>query len=179
MFHVEHSPEFCQIRDSIGLHGPFLPVYYYGGRVLDGSKRARACLETGRDFARVELPDEASAARLLWSLHPARAWETFAKGKTLVAFCQLSGARPSECLRFLPPAPSSPKYITTEHRRRLYARVSPATGRRIDELCGAFSCGYGELVDAALAVVIAADVGAKLTAMRLTARKGRGGRRVD
>jgi len=95
MFHVKHAPDFAQLVENIREHGPILPVYYFEGRVLDGSRRALACFETGKAFVRVVIRDREQAARLLWSLHPDRALAEFGRGLSVADAAQLLGASPS------------------------------------------------------------------------------------
>lgn len=92
---------YPQVLESVRNIGQLLPVYLWQGAVLDGAKRHQACLETGNQPKFETLTDEHAAASLLWSLHPHRAIEMFASGRTLVDLCVLCSAKPSSVLAIM------------------------------------------------------------------------------
>ena len=91
-----------ELRASIEIVGPLLPVLRYRDRVLDGSMRSAICAELGLVPRVEELHSLAQACAALWALHPERAVRLALEhtgGVREVA--QLCGARVAEVAPFV------------------------------------------------------------------------------
>lgn len=64
---------------SIRQCGILIPVLYYRGELLDGSRRETLSRSIGCACPRLDLTSETQAARLLWRVHPARAWRRWVR----------------------------------------------------------------------------------------------------
>lgn len=64
---------------SIRTCGIVVPVLYYRGELLDGSRREAIARASGCSCPRLDLTSETQAARLLWRTHPARAWRRWVR----------------------------------------------------------------------------------------------------
>jgi ParB/Sulfiredoxin domain len=147
MFHVKHAPEFSQLVESIREYGAFLPVYYFEGEVLDGSRRARACLEAGRTFTRVFLPTVEAAAKVLYTLHPERAHRRFAASLPLLDAARLLGASPSAVVH-LRKKPKQKKRYATPKGLKLRALLDERTSRHWQQLLSEHRCKVNEAIAA-------------------------------
>jgi hypothetical protein len=114
---------FAEVLESVDRYGPFLPVFFWAGRVIDGDKRREACLQVGKQWQERHLTTREEAAELLWTLHPGRALWDFGKGLTLPELCALFAARPSQVLAvqraLAPQPPPKPWRKAKEHLMHL------------------------------------------------------------
>lgn len=64
---------------SIRQCGIVVPVLYHRGSLLDGARRMALASEQGLECPRVDIDSEVQAARMLWRLHPERAWRRWVR----------------------------------------------------------------------------------------------------
>jgi ParB-like chromosome segregation protein Spo0J len=73
-----------QLSRSIRTEGVVFPLIVLRRELLDGSRRLRLANDIGLDGIPVYLAStEMQAARMLWRIHPERAWLRFVAGKRL------------------------------------------------------------------------------------------------
>jgi hypothetical protein len=121
-----------ELRNSIAIFGPLLPVYTWRGRVLDGTRRRQICLKLGKPIDTKSFRHRRDAARLLWTLHPERCLSVFPEA-TLAEAAALYGTTPSKVAivkRSLAEAPPpSPGSRLAWHLRRGPERIPRQGGR--------------------------------------------------
>lgn len=83
------------LAESIRNNGVLVPVIWYDGQLIDGSRRLDVCGQLERECPSRTITDRVEAARVLWSMHPRRAYQRFApKGWTSVSsLASLFGVR--------------------------------------------------------------------------------------
>lgn len=64
---------------SIRTVGVLYPVLYLRSELLDGRRRVAIAAAQGLECPALELASELQVARLLWRVHPARAWARFVR----------------------------------------------------------------------------------------------------
>jgi hypothetical protein len=84
------------LRESLRVHSQWVPVFIFGGVVLDGKRRQRLCRELGRTPHTVELRDKREAARVLFVLHPVEAVIEFCSDMPVLEASEFLGVQPSD-----------------------------------------------------------------------------------
>lgn len=83
-----------ELRRSLAVLGPLMPVLEFAGRRLDGRRRQRMCAELGIEIRTIAYETREQAAAALWAVHPDRALREFPI-RSLKEGSRLFGARPA------------------------------------------------------------------------------------
>jgi len=82
---------------SVRAVGVLHPVVYLRSERLDGERRERLAAALKVECPRVTIASETQAARLLWRLHPERAWQRFvSRGMRRIVIADLFGVQLSQ-----------------------------------------------------------------------------------